>query len=67
MGVISTALSSVVAQQVQTQGALAAVFAKQQRQQDASLIALLQDGAKNIESINSTPPPGLGKVIDVTA
>ncbi len=67
MGVVSTALSSVVAQQAQTQGTLAAVFAKQQRQQDASLIALLQDGAKNIETINPTPPPGLGKVVDVTA
>jgi len=67
MGVISTALSSVVAQQVQTQGALATVFAKQQAREDAALVALLQDGAKNIETIKNAPPPGLGKVVDVSA
>jgi len=67
MSTVSTALSSIAAQQVQTQGALAAVFAKQQAQEDASLVALLQDGAKNIEKISSTPPPGLGQIVDVSA
>ncbi len=67
MSAVSSALSSVIAQKVQTQGALAAVFAKQQRSEDASLIALIQDGAKNIEKITSSPPPGLGQIVDVSA
>ncbi len=67
MSTVSTALSSVAAQQVQTQGSLAAVFAKQKAQEDASLVALLQEGAKNIEKISSTPPPGLGRIVDVSA
>ncbi len=67
MSSVSAALSSIAAQQVQTQGSLAAVFAKQQAQEDAALVALLQDGAKNIEKTSSTPPPGLGQIVDVSA
>lgn len=67
MSAVSTAVSSVAAQQAQTQSALAAVFAKQQRSEDASLIALIQDGTKNIEKITSSPPPGLGQIVDVSA
>jgi len=67
MSAIATGLTLAAAQQVQLQGALAAVFAKQQAREDASLVALLQDGAKNIEKISSTTPPGLGKVVNVSA
>jgi len=67
MSAVSAALSSLAAQQVQTQDKLAAVFAKQQARADASLVSLIEEGAKNIEQISSTPPPGLGKVVNVSA
>ena len=67
MSAVSTALASVAARQAQTQAGLSAIFAKQQRQQDASLIALIQDGAQNLEQVANTPPPGLGKYVDTSA
>ena len=67
MSAVSTASASIAAQQVQKQGGLAAVFADQKRQEDASLIALLEDGAKNIKQVTASPPPGLGKTVDVSA
>ena len=66
MSTVSTALSYVASQQAQKQSGLSAVFAKQQRQEDASLIALIQDGAKNLEKVSNTPPPGLGQKVDVS-
>lgn len=67
MSAVSTASASVLAQHLQKQSGLAAVFADQKRQEDASLIALLEDGEKHIKQITSSPPPGLGKTVDVSA
>ncbi len=67
MSTVSTASASVATQQLQKQAGLAAVYANQQRQEDASLIALLEDGEKHIKQIAASPPPGLGKTVDVSA
>lgn len=67
MSAVSTASTSVLAQQLQKQIGLAAVFADQKRQEDASLVALLEDGEKHIKQIANSPPPGLGKTVDVSA
>lgn len=67
MSAISSALSSVAARQVQTQSALSGIYAGQQRQADASLIALLKDGSENLEKVSNTPPPGLGAKVDISA
>ena len=65
--VASIALSAVSNQQVQTQQALQAVFAKQAVQQDQALVALIQQSADNLEAVQAAPPPGLGQVVDKTA
>lgn len=65
MSTVSSALAYVATQQAQASAGLATVFAKQQRQEDAALIALIQEGAENLEKVS--PPPGLGKVVDVSA
>lgn len=67
MSTVSIASSYVASQQAQKLSGLSDVFARQQRQEDASLIALLQEGAKNLEKVSSAPPSGLGQHIDVSA
>lgn len=53
--------------QAQTQQALQSEMLKIAAQQDANLVALLQEGAANLETAASAPPPGLGTQVDVTA
>jgi len=67
MSTVSTATASVAAQQIQKQAGLSAVYAKQQRQEAAALVSLLEDGAKNAKQVASSPPPGLGKVVNASA
>ncbi|MBN9673228.1 hypothetical protein [Roseibium aggregatum] len=64
VGIASTyALTS----QAQTQQALQSEMMKMAVQQDASLVALLQEGAENLQSAQAAPAPGLGGQVDVTA
>ncbi len=51
----------------QTQQALQSEMLKIAAQQDANLVALLQEGAASFEAATSAPPPGLGTQVDVTA
>lgn len=60
--------STYVAQtQAQTSQALQSEMLKIAAQQDAGLVALLQESAANLQSAQAAPPPGLGSQVDVTA
>jgi len=64
VGIASTYAATV---QAQTQQALRSEMLKIAAQQDANLVALLQEGAANLETATSAPPPGLGTQVDVSA
>ncbi len=53
--------------QAQTNQALQSEMMKMAAQQDANLVALLQEGADNLQSTQAAPAPGLGTQVDVTA
>jgi len=71
MDSVGIANTFAVTSQAQTQQALQSEMMKMAAQQDASLVALLQQGAENLQSAQSSsqaaPPPGLGGQVDVTA
>ena len=56
-----------VTSQAQTNQVLQSEMLKIAAQQDANIVALLQEGASNLQSSQAAPPPGLGAKVDVTA
>lgn len=64
MDSVGIANTFVAMTQAQTGQALQAEMMKMAVQQDANLVALLQQGAENLQA---APPPGLGTQVDVTA
>lgn len=67
MDSVGIASTFAVTSQAQTQQALQSEMMKMAAQQDANLVALLQQGAENLQSAQAAPPPGLGGQVDVTA
>ncbi|WP_428648118.1 hypothetical protein [Roseibium sp.] len=67
MDSVGIANSYVAMTQAQTGQALQSEMMKMAAQQDANLVALLQQGAENLQSMQSAPPPGMGARVDVTA
>ncbi|TYC52598.1 hypothetical protein FMN50_17840 [Rhodobacterales bacterium] len=67
MDSVGIANTFAVTSQAQTQQVLQSKMMKMSAQQDANLVALLQQGAENLESVQAAPPPGLGGKVDVTA
>ncbi|WP_420412999.1 putative motility protein [Roseibium sp.] len=67
MDSVGLANTFVAMNQAQTGQAIQAEMMKMAAQQDANLVALLQQGAENLQSTQATPPPGLGGQVDVTA
>lgn len=61
------ATSYAATMQAQTSQSLQTEMLKMMAQQDAGLVALLQEGAANLESVQAAPPSGLGGQVDVTA
>ncbi|WP_305986673.1 hypothetical protein [Roseibium sp. MMSF_3544] len=64
VGIASTYAATT---QAQTSQALQSEMLKMAAQQDAGLVALLEEGAANLQSAQAAPPPGLGTKVDVTA
>lgn len=61
------AASFAATAQAQTQQSLQTEMMKMAAAQDASLVALLQQGAENLQSAQqATPPAGMGGSLDVT-
>lgn len=71
MDSVGIANTFVAQSQAETAQALQSKMLKMSAQQDASLVALLQQGAENLQSVQSSsqsaPPAGLGAQVDVTA
>ncbi|GAA0785012.1 hypothetical protein E1180_07315 [Roseibium denhamense] len=67
MNSVAIASTFAMTSQAQTQQALQAEMMKMAQQQDAALVALLQQGAENLQSAQAAPQPGLGAQIDVSA
>ncbi|PVB62058.1 hypothetical protein [Labrenzia sp. 011] len=67
MDSVGIASSYVAMTQAQTGQALQSAMMKMAAEQDAGLVALLQEGAENLQSVSGTPPAGLGTQVDVTA
>ncbi|MHA7775706.1 hypothetical protein [Roseibium sp. M-1] len=67
MDSVGIANTFVAQTQAQTAQALQSEIMKMAAQQDANLVALLQEGAANLEATQAAPPPGLGGRVDVTA
>jgi len=67
MDSVGIASSYVAMTQAQTGQALQSAMMKMAAQQDANLVALLQEGAENLQSVQAAPAPGLGTQVDVTA
>lgn len=67
MDSVGIAGTYVAMTQAQTGQAIQAEMMKMVAQQDANLVALLQEGAENLQSAQAAPPPGLGTQIDLTA
>lgn len=67
MDSVGIAGAYVAMTQAQTGQAIQAEMMKMVAQQDANLVALLQEGAENLQSAQAAPPPGLGTQIDLTA
>ncbi|KZM51147.1 hypothetical protein [Labrenzia sp. OB1] len=53
--------------QAQTGQQLQSAMMKMAAEQDASLVALLQEGADNLQAVQAAPAEGLGTQVDVTA
>ncbi|TYC72451.1 hypothetical protein FMN63_07805 [Stappia sp. BW2] len=67
MDSVGIATTFVAQQQAQTAQALQSKMMKMAAQQDANLVALLQQGADNLQAQQAAPPPGLGGQVDVSA
>ena len=67
MNSVGIANTYAATMQAQTSQALQSEMLKIAAQQDAGLVALLQEGEANLESTQAAPPPGLGSQVDVTA
>ncbi|MEP3431626.1 MAG: putative motility protein [Roseibium sp.] len=67
MDSVGIANSYVAMTQAQTGQALQAAMMKMASQQDASLVAMLEQGAESLQSAQAAPAPGLGGQVDVTA
>ncbi len=67
MDSVGIANTFVAQTQAKTAQALQSEMLKMSVQQDANLVALLQEGAENLQSTQAAPPPGLGGQVDVTA
>lgn len=67
MDSVGIASTFVAMSQAQTGQALQSKMLKMSAQQGADLVALLQQGAQNLQSVQAAPPPGLGGKVDVTA
>ncbi|QDG75291.1 putative motility protein [Labrenzia sp. PHM005] len=67
MDSVGLANTFVAMNQAQTGQAIQAEMMKMAAQQDANLVALLQQGAENLQTTQAAPPPGLGSQVDVTA
>ncbi|QFT29261.1 hypothetical protein FIV00_02070 [Labrenzia sp. THAF82] len=66
MDSVGIASTFVAQSQAQTSQALQSEMLKMSVQQDANLVALLQEGAENLQSAQAAPAPGLGSQVDVT-
>jgi excinuclease UvrABC nuclease subunit len=71
MDSVGIAKTFVAQSQAETAQVLQSKMLKMSAQQDASLVALLQQGAENLQSVQSSSqaalPAGLGAQVDVTA
>jgi|GEM_PF-1599330 len=67
MDSVGIATTFVAQTQAQTAQALQSEMMKMAAQQDANLVALLQQGAENLQAVKAAPGPGLGGNVDVTA
>lgn len=67
MNSVGIANTYAATMQVQTSQALQSEMMKMAAQQDANLVALLQQGAENLQAAQAEPPEGLGTRVDVTA
>ena len=67
MDSVGIASTFVAMSQAETGQALQSKMLKMSAQQGADLVALLQQGAQNLQSVQAPPPPGLGGKVDVTA
>jgi hypothetical protein len=65
MDSVGIANTFIAMTQAQTGQALQAEMMKMAAQQDANLVALLQQGAESLQA--AAPPPGLGTQVDVSA
>ncbi|WP_298963983.1 hypothetical protein [uncultured Roseibium sp.] len=66
MDSVGIASTFVAQSQAQTSQALQSEMLKMSVQQDANLVALLQEGAENLQAAQAAPAPGLGTQVDVT-
>ncbi|MBO6758209.1 MAG: putative motility protein [Roseibium sp.] len=64
---VSIANAYVGATQAQTGQAIQTKLLKMAADQQASLVALLEEGAQNLEAVKAAPGAGLGTSVDVTA
>lgn len=67
MDSVAIASTFVAMSQAQTGQALQSKMLKMSAEQDADLVALLQQGAQTLQAAQAAPPPGLGSQVDVTA
>lgn len=67
MNSVGIANTYAATMQAQTSQALQSEMLKIAAQQDAGLVALLQEGAANLQSTQTAPAPGLGTQVDVSA
>lgn len=67
MDSVGIANTFVAQSQAETAQALQSKMLKMAAQQDANLVALLQQGAENLQSTQAAPAPGLGGNVDVIA
>lgn len=63
----SIAAAAVAANHAKVQMALAAKIAKMNHDSQASVVDLLEAASQNLETIAASAPPGLGKVVDISA
>ena len=63
VGIASTYAATT---QAQTSQALQSEMMKMAATQEANVVALLQEGAENLQSAQAAPAPGLGSQVDVT-
>jgi hypothetical protein len=67
MNSVGIANTYVATMQAQTTQGLQSEMMKMAAQQDANLVAMLQQGAESLEAAQAAPSEGLGTQVDVTA